>query len=79
PGLARRIFAWSDDIHAQVRAANLDILALAATEGVAVVDADALFPGDGPLPEAFAVDALHFAPEAYAALNRALTELLVAS
>lgn len=79
PGLARRVFAWSDDIHDYVRAANRDIRALAAAEDVAVIDADALFPGEGALPPAFAVDALHFAPAAYAALNRALAELLVTS
>ncbi|MEZ4216171.1 MAG: GDSL-type esterase/lipase family protein [Myxococcota bacterium] len=70
PDPVRRLLVWSDRIPPLAARANAGLRALASEPGVRVVDADAALAGDSPLlPARYAVDALHFSPAAYAALN----------
>jgi lysophospholipase L1-like esterase len=76
PDTVRRLLFWSGDVRALVRRANDGIRALAAREGLGLLDADAaLGAGPGaPLPAALATDTLHLDAAAYARLNLLLAE-----
>jgi len=70
PDLARRLLFWDDSLYALVSAANAKIPEL----GHDVIDFNAILEGgDGPMPERFSVDTLHFNAAAYMALSDALT------
>lgn len=70
PDLTRRLLFWDDSLYALVSTANAQIPEL----GHDVIDFNAILSGgDGPMPERFSVDTLHFNAAAYATLADALT------
>lgn len=74
PDLLRRLLFWDDSLFDMVRDANARIASL----GHEVIDFNAILEGgDGPLPERFSVDTLHFSAAAYGTLNAALTRAIV--
>ncbi len=75
PDVVRRMMFWDDNLFELVSAANTAIHAMAETSEIEVIDFNAMLRGaDGPLPEEFSDDTLHFSPAAYVALNAGLNE-----
>lgn len=75
PGFVRKFGAWSDKITELTAAANAGLAEqLNGASGAALIDANAVFPGPGPLPAEFAVDALHINAAAYELLNAAVLD-----
>jgi lysophospholipase L1-like esterase len=72
PGLVRRV-VYRDAVEGYVAALNEALPGIAARHGAVVVDPMAVLAGGGAdVPDAFRRDALHFTPEAYAALGTLL-------
>lgn len=69
PDLTRRLLFWDDSLYTLVSRTNRALAGL----GYEMVDFNAVLEGgDGPMPERFSVDTLHFSRAAYDALNDAL-------
>lgn len=75
PDLLRRMTFWDDSLFALVRDANVQINEMAARRDIDVIDFNGILGGgDGPLPDVYSDDTLHFSPAAYDALNASLIE-----
>lgn len=69
PDMTRRLLFWDDSLYRLVSDANARINAL----GYPVIDFNAILEGgDGPLPDRFSFDTLHFNAAAYDTLSNAL-------
>jgi lysophospholipase L1-like esterase len=75
PDFLRSLTFWDDSLMTLVGDANAQIKDMANRRGITVIDFNAILDGEnGPLPDLYSVDTLHFSAAAYDALNDALIE-----
>lgn len=75
PDLLRRLTFWDDSLYGLVRDANQEISKFAQQNDIGMIDFNAILDGaEGPLPEEFSADTLHFSPDGYRVLSAYLAE-----